>query len=79
MKRRKHLSGWGSDRNRKSKRSESGTRNQDVQHNACNSPAGVSVARNTADKVASCFEGDTGFQKGRNRGLEAVLNKATLP
>ena len=27
--------------------------------------------------VASCFENDTGFQKGRNKGLEAVLNKDT--
>ena len=27
--------------------------------------------------VATCFESDTGFQKGRNKGLEAVLNKDT--
>mmetsp|Transcript_3091 Transcript_3091/g.7150 ORF Transcript_3091/g.7150 Transcript_3091/m.7150 type:complete len:760 (-) Transcript_3091:39-2318(-) len=29
------------------------------------------------DMVASCFDSDTEFQKGRNRGLEVVLNKDT--
>eukprot|EP00438_Fugacium_kawagutii_P001701 Skav220822 [mRNA] locus=scaffold477:15098:16138:+ [translate_table: standard] len=27
--------------------------------------------------VATCFESDTGFQKGRNKGMETVLNKDT--
>ncbi|CAE7529703.1 CUL3A [Symbiodinium natans] len=37
----------------------------------------LELKKEVDDMVASCFESDTGFQKGRNRGLEAVLNKDT--
>ncbi|CAE7730671.1 culC, partial [Symbiodinium pilosum] len=37
----------------------------------------LELKKEVDEMVASCFEGDTGFQKGRNRGLEAVLNKDT--
>eukprot|EP00439_Symbiodinium_sp_Y106_P079871 s653_g18.t1 len=37
----------------------------------------LELKKEVDDMVASCFDSDTGFQKGRNRGLEAVLNKDT--
>mmetsp|Transcript_8061 Transcript_8061/g.19204 ORF Transcript_8061/g.19204 Transcript_8061/m.19204 type:complete len:759 (-) Transcript_8061:212-2488(-) len=37
----------------------------------------LELKKEVDDMVVSCFDSDTGFQKGRNRGLEAVLNKDT--
>ncbi|CAJ1446781.1 unnamed protein product [Effrenium voratum] len=37
----------------------------------------LELKKEVDDMVTSCFDSDTGFQKGRNKGLEAVLNKDT--
>lgn len=37
----------------------------------------LELKKEVDDMVVSCFESDTGFQKGRNKGLEAILNKDT--
>ncbi|CAE7677884.1 CUL3A, partial [Symbiodinium sp. CCMP2456] len=37
----------------------------------------LELKKEVDDMVVSCFDSDTEFQKGRNRGLEAVLNKDT--
>lgn len=37
----------------------------------------LELKKEVDDMVGLCFENDTGFQKGRNKGLEAVLNKDT--